>query len=86
MERTATTELLAEAIAAERRVTITYKGADELRELSPYELRPERVGWAHRPVTADLVAWDHGRDQYRTFKLASIDTAALLDAAARPVE
>ena len=72
--------LLADAIRRRRRVRAGYTsfaGERSRRELSPYGLVVHAGRWY-------LAAFDHGREDERTFRVDRISSPALLDTAAEP--
>ena len=72
--------LLAEAIRRRRRLRVRYRtfaGEESERELSPHGLVVHSGRWY-------LAAFDHGRDDLRTFRVDRMSRVALADEAALP--
>lgn len=75
-------ETVGSAVVKRRRLAIRYRkkrdGVGSDREVSPQRLVHHRHAWY-------LDAWCHASDAYRRFALDGIETATLLDTAAKPV-
>lgn len=76
-------EIIAGAVAGERRVELLYMKpkaeAVEQRLFSPYELIEAHRGDRGRWVPETIVGWDHERRDYRTYRLDRIRGCALID-------
>ena len=75
------------AASIEQAVQVEFVYRGERRTVSAAELREQRRGYRHRPGDtvrgADVIAYDHARNGWRTFKLDDIRQVRLTNASAR---